>query len=198
MQRNLWRIAIALAGMTAMPVYADLAIDPANRGALDFVTAVVTLIMQYWLTAALMGELGRRAGDRKIATVLGISLLSAVGIALGLILFIVPGIVLLVRWSISIPYALGENAGVVDAMSASFEETRGAFWPILLVLLTCYVPMYAAAAAALFLLEIEGPTLAGSTLLNLFINCGLIAGWHGALATYVALRSDARLSELFA
>jgi len=196
MAGNAWRCAIAMALMTGIPVFADVGVDPRNRIGLDLVSAFMTVFFQTWLTVALLEAHGQRRGGRGVATVFGIGILGGLGVLLGLIVLIVPGLILLVRWSVSVPYALGEDVGVTDALRGSFEETRDAFWPILLTLLACYVPC-ALSIGAIALLATEGVTIVSSTALNVAINLGLLAGWHAAVAIYLARRRDAGLSGVF-
>jgi uncharacterized membrane protein len=70
----------------------------------------------------------------------GVCLLTNIGILLGFVFLIVPGIILLVRWSISVPYVISDDQiGVIEAIQRSWEETGDAFWPILLTLLIFYL-----------------------------------------------------------
>jgi hypothetical protein len=197
MGQNGWRTAVALLLLTALGVFADVGVEFRDQREMDVVISVASLFLQTWLTLALLEAYDQRRGRRGVGTVLGIGLVSGLGILLGLVLLVVPGLILLVRWSISVPYALGEDVGPIDALQASFEETRGAFWPLLLVLLVCYAPFGLALGSSL-LLEPERITLISSVVVNLLVNLGLLAGWHAAVAIYLARRSDSALSELFA
>ena len=81
------------------------------------------------------GVEGGRKGNRGALTYIGISILSGLAIILGVVALIVPGLILSARWSPVYGYALGEGQGVTDAMSESWEATRGHTLPILLALL---------------------------------------------------------------
>jgi hypothetical protein len=192
-----WRLFVAMAVLTMMSLFADLSVDPANQRGVDLLIGGATLFFQIWLTVSLLAAHGQRRGRRGVGTVFGISILNGLGVLLGLVLLVIPGIVLLVRWTIAIPYALGEDAGVTDSLQGSFEETRGAFWPILLALLVAYLPCLLALGTAAFY-EGEGITIATSLISNGLINIGLLAGWHVAVAVYLTHRGDAGLSNLFA
>jgi hypothetical protein len=61
----------------------------------------------------------------QIFAVLGISLLVAFVGSLALVAFIVPGVLLFVMWSLSIPAKVLENRGVLESMSRSMELTKG-------------------------------------------------------------------------
>ncbi len=60
--------------------------------------------------------------------------LAALGIAGGLLLFVLPGIYLAVRWSLALPIVALERLGPVAALRRSGELTAGAFWRASLVL----------------------------------------------------------------
>ena len=197
MRGNAWRIAIAMVLLVAIPVFADLGVDPRDRSGIDIVAAFVSVFLQTWLTVAVLEANDRRQGGRGVGTVFGIGILNGLGVLIGLVLLIVPGIFLLVRWSISVPYALAEDVGVIDALQASFEQTRDAFWPILAVLIACYAPS-ALAFASIYLFETDGITLISSLVVNVSINVALFAGWHAAGAIYLAARRGIGLSETFA
>ncbi len=82
---------------------------------------------------------GRRAGVgeslsvglRNSAKVFGINVVSGIGAALGLLLFIVPGVILALRWSMSVPAGVVEGLGVAQAMDRSVQLTKGNRWAIL-------------------------------------------------------------------
>lgn len=193
---NLWRLGLAMILLTAIPVFGELGLDPSDLRIVALAVAVAALFLQTWLTGALLEAHGYRRGRGGVGTVFGIGIIAGLGILLGLVLLVVPGLILLVRWSMSVPYALAEDAGVTASLQASFEETRGAFWPIFLLLLICYAPI-AVAFGASALLETGGITVASSIIVNVLINLGLFAGWHAAIAIYLAKR-DETLQELFA
>jgi hypothetical protein len=70
----------------------------------------------------------------------GFNLLSGLAIALGLILFIVPGLILFARWAVGLPALLRENLSVTEAMRRSTMLTRGNGWRLLGLGLMIWVP----------------------------------------------------------
>ena len=193
---NRWRLVPAMLLLTAVPVYADMAASPREYSAFNLLISVMVLFLQIWLTVALLEAHDLRRGNRGVGTVFAIGILSGLGVLAGLILLVVPGLVLFVRWSMSVPYALAEDLGATDSLRASFEETRDSFWPILLLLSACYVP-FGIAIAGMALLEADGVTIFSSVLINMLINLALFAGWHASVAVYLAKRGNA-LPEVFA
>ena len=60
-----------------------------------------------------------------IPGVIGVSLLVGLGVGAGLIALVVPGIILITMWSLSVPVKVLENKSATDAMSRSSDLTKG-------------------------------------------------------------------------
>lgn len=198
LRQGVGRATIALVVLTAMGVFADMAAPTANQ--LNFLISAAGLAMQYWLSGVLLKELGlRQVSGARFWQMFGVCLLTNIGILLGFVFLIVPGIILLVRWSISVPYVISDDQiGVIEAIQRSWEETGDAFWPILLTLLIFYLPVGLASFAAGYFPGFETGNAISSIAFNLFLNAGLIGGWHVAVAVFGARRPESRLAETFA
>jgi len=61
----------------------------------------------------------------EIGGVIGMSMLIGLGVGLGFIALIVPGIILAMMWSLAVPVKILENKGATDAMSRSADLTKG-------------------------------------------------------------------------
>jgi hypothetical protein len=70
---------------------------------------------------------------RKFWPVLGLVLLVFLGVALGCILLIVPGIILALAWSAAQPALVLEDRGVFGSFKRSLDLTRGKRWSIFLL-----------------------------------------------------------------
>ena len=76
----------------------------------------------------------------KILGVVGLSLAIGIAVGIGCIFLLVPGILLMLRWSLAVPAKVLENRGVGDAMSRSSELTQGnrgrifAIWTLFIML----------------------------------------------------------------
>jgi len=70
-------------------------------------------------------------GLRVILPLIALSILFAIGLTIGFVLLIVPGIILLLMWAVAVPSLVVERAGVFEAFSRSAELTKGARWKIL-------------------------------------------------------------------
>ena len=103
------------------------------------------------IVGAIDGVLGERAGrpvtvhamfaaaGRWFMPALGLSLLAGLGIFAGLVLCIVPGIFLAVRWSVILPALITEESRVGAALERSSSLVRGRWWPVFGLVLVGYV-----------------------------------------------------------
>jgi hypothetical protein len=65
-----------------------------------------------------------------ILPLIGFSILAGIGVAIGLILIIIPGLVLLTFWSLGAPAIVAERVGVFDAFGRSWNLVRGNAWSV--------------------------------------------------------------------
>jgi ABC-type multidrug transport system fused ATPase/permease subunit len=63
-------------------------------------------------------------------TLLVVSILLGIGIAIGLILIIVPGLILLTIWSVAVPVCVIERRGIFACFGRSRELVRGFGWQV--------------------------------------------------------------------
>jgi hypothetical protein len=68
-----------------------------------------------------------------------VSLLAGIGIAIGFVLLIVPGLFLLTIWSVIVPVIVLEHAGAFDSFGRSRELVRGYGWTVLGVIIVTFV-----------------------------------------------------------
>lgn len=76
--------------------------------------------------------INRATGEasRRYLAVLGAYILSIIGIALGVLLLILPGLALAVFWCVWLPVLIAERKSPIDALRTSFEYVRGNFWSV--------------------------------------------------------------------
>jgi hypothetical protein len=81
--------------------------------------------------------------------VLPAGLVAGIGLAIGFVLFIVPGLILYTRWSVLVPVLIREDIGWAESFGRSWALTRGNGWTIfgaLLLVLVAYVALFLFAA----------------------------------------------------
>ncbi|MEM9168631.1 MAG: hypothetical protein AAGC56_03170 [Pseudomonadota bacterium] len=105
--------------------------------------ALVSVVTQYILIGAIVrgaiidfngakAEFGDcfRTGLKHAAPIFAIALLTSLGTVLGLILLVVPGIILAIMWSVSVPVRVVESLGVTESLGRSQELTKGSRWSL--------------------------------------------------------------------
>ena len=69
------------------------------------------------------------------------SILAAIGIGIGLILIIVPGLILLTFWSLLVPEIVIGGAGAIEAFGRSWRTVRGYAWNVFGTLVVVWIVM---------------------------------------------------------
>lgn len=196
LRANLPLTLAALGSLTFLGVVSDVYPDFIRFA--NLVAFIVTVLLQYEISTALLVhyDLVEASSRRRLWALLGLSLLSGLGILLGLILLIVPGLYLLVRWSAAVPALIAEEAGVTESMTLSAQAVEGRFWQVFGAILVVWAPFVPTVLASALLDEAQ--PLVASLILNLLLNLSLIAGWHLAVAVYAGRQDARRLAEVFA
>ena len=115
-----------------------------------------TALVQGMLVEAVEDERSSRvtkvfgSGPRRLGALLVLSLLTGLGVGLGLLLLCIPGLVLFVRWSLSVPALVIEGLAPRAAMRRSRELVSGRFWSVLRLLLAVGVQTALVAIALRF------------------------------------------------
>lgn len=139
--------------------------------------------------------------------VMAIAFLVTIGAGLGLILLIVPGVILWLRWSVSIPVQVNEKLGVTGSMSRSAELTKGSRWPLFGLYVVLIIVIYAlqiALGLGLALLTSMFGFIAALAVIGFVSSISTIAMSIAAAVAYIELRlikegTDVKdLAEIFA
>jgi hypothetical protein len=194
MRGNLALAGSAFVMMTAIGVAGDL--GPLASSAVSLFLLPVQLLFQYELTLAALAKLGlaERQGRRRLWALLGLGILGGLGILLGVVLLILPGLYLYVRWSLATPILIAEGAGPVEALTRSGQEVSGRFWPVAGLFLLVGLPWLAGTSMEILLAPL---TLLSSLLSNGLAYLSIIMAWCAAIAVYRDGRKDERLEEVF-
>lgn len=137
-------LGLALAGMTpddprGVPDDAGMAMTSLIVTCLMLACVIHASVAHADARRARLGDCLKVAGKR-LAPLLGVIVLYCLGVVIGSLLFLIPGLMLLMLWAVAIPVIVEERAGVFGAFGRSQELTRGArmqlFGLFLLLLLT--------------------------------------------------------------
>jgi len=160
--------------------------------------ALLSIAGTFWLQGAIAeavadvrdGRVDLSIGDTlkkvspKLARLIGAGLLAALGITLGLILLIVPGLILLTWWCLIAPVVVIERPGVGAAFGRSRELVRGNGWRVFGVIVVLFLiqGLLNQIITAIF----GGDTFAGALIAGL-ISSALVAPLTGIAAAVVYL-----------
>jgi hypothetical protein len=145
-----WRHLLPLAAVFYLVISVATLLLSLVLGVLGAVLAGVgSLVGYFWLAGALTEAVADIRDGRadlsvqetfarvwpKVWTLLGAGLLAVLGIAIGLVLLIVPGLVLLTWWSVISPAIVLEGKGAIESFGRSRELVRGRAWSVFSVVI---------------------------------------------------------------
>jgi hypothetical protein len=138
--RRLWRRSVVVAGLVfAVVSLADAFAARKSTAATTLVSLILTLVGGLLVQGALVevvrdlhegrepGPIGAyytRTRDR-LGTLFGASLLYGIGVAIGFVLLVIPGLIAVARWSLIVPLVVIERLGVGEAFSRSSSLVKG-------------------------------------------------------------------------
>lgn len=129
-----------------------------------------------------------QTGLRSFLPIIGIAVLSGLGIWAGSILFLIPGLILWVMWSVATPALIEEGTGVVESLGRSRALTKGSRWQIFGILIAMIVIGYIVQLLFGVVGGALGPVIGvGVSLLGSSISSALST--TAVAATYVELRT---------
>jgi len=130
-----------------------------------------------------------RAAGPYILPVIGASILAGIGIAIGFVLLIVPGFILLTYWSLIVPFIVLAGSGVFEAFGTSMRTVRGYAWRVFGTYVLVFLILIAFAIAFGFILGLL-PTWLRS-FVNDVVTGTLIAPFLALVATLIYYRLTA-------
>jgi hypothetical protein len=133
-----------------------------DEGLLSLVAAVVTIVLAI-LYEGMVVQLVRDVQDGRrdntvgelfssvspvLPALIAVSILGGIGITIGFLLLIVPGLILLTFWSVVAPVTVIERPGVFRAFGRSWELVRGYGWPVFGTIVLVFLLVVAASIVA--------------------------------------------------
>lgn len=74
-----------------------------------------------------------------VLPLIGVGILAGIAIGIGVLLFVVPGLILLTIWAVIAPVIVVERTGVMDAFGRSRALVRGNGWQVFGVIITVFL-----------------------------------------------------------
>ena len=125
----------------------------------------------------------------------GLSLLYTLGVGLGLILIIIPGLFLMARWSVASPLVIVRGGGPIQAMKDSWERTKGNEFPILVAIIILFGLLIGISIAAGLMFEPDDPV--GIAVAQLVSSATSLIGIAMGTALYGLLVAGSREARAF-
>jgi hypothetical protein len=167
------RVLIATAFALFAVQFAALLLLPGASIAVGILFFVLSVLYQGMVVELVQGvQTGRhehsildlvRSVEPVLLQLTAVSILFGLGVALGFVLLVIPGLILLVTWCVVAPVTVLERPGVFGAFTRSRQLVQGHRWPvfgvIVLVGVAVFVVTFAAGLASAALGSLGGALL---------------------------------------
>lgn len=147
---------VGLAAIDFAITYYSLDITaPMQQSAFALLKFAVGIVGAYLVLSAMVRKTGLYSGEggETFSPYVALSLLSTLGILAGFVLFVIPGLLILARWSIAQPMLVARGGGVMNALGESWGRTKGNEFSILVAALALLIVPIAIAIACGVLFE---------------------------------------------
>ncbi len=179
---------VAMLVSTMPPILADFFLDEASAMAAVSGLSLILLFVQI----VIAGRCLRRANaieHREVPKPTFYpraflqSIVGTFGILVGVVLFVLPGIFLFVRWFISLPALISRNTRAIDALHESWRMTKGNELPILAVSALAIIPALMGLAILFF-----SETWPAAMAFEVLASITLVGLWYLQIAVFQLLR----------
>jgi hypothetical protein len=198
-------------GVSALSAYAYSAsyqTGATNLSGIGIIGVIVTLVLSYALIGVITrasiddlsgkgARLGPAAADgvRYFFPLFLVAVLTGIGVFLGLLLLVIPGIYLAVRWVVAAPALVAEAVGPTAALGRSSELISGHWWASFGLVLLYLVAVVVVAFATEFFAGIGG--IASDTITSLDAASLAYAATSALGSSLVSMLSAAGTAALY-
>jgi uncharacterized membrane protein len=124
----------------------------------------------------------------KLFPLIGLGIVVAIGVSIGFVFLIIPGVILYLMWMVAVPVLMVENLGVFDSLSRSAALTKGSRWKLLGLIVVFFIfSMIIAIPIGVISLISTSLSLVSSALLS---TVSAAVGAAGIAAIYIELRGS--------
>jgi hypothetical protein len=185
---------------TLPPAIVDATLNATEAIRANSMMGLVDLYLQLLLTATLLGARSllpaRHDPSRptlgRYPAAFGLSQIYLISVLARLALLVVPGLVLVARWSVSLPALVSEDIGIIESLRRSWRLTaRDWLVPLLLHTFMIVALVAASGLAVLLYPPFEPAPFPLALLVNLLGSLALVTLWLAIAAFYVRLRARA-------
>ncbi len=165
-----------------------------NGGAgLQFAYTALSIVLQIWVIQLVLsdGQGAQSFDGNGFGRMFGIGFLSGLAILLGLLLFILPGLYLMGRWSIAGPAMMAEKSGVIDSLKRSWHVLEHDWLAGSLLTLLFGLLGLAPIVATMFTIESSAPVqLILAAIINPLVVAAAIMSTASLTSLYLLLTSS--------
>jgi len=188
-------------------------ISGTNSLLLTFGFSLLKLVLSFVLQGALVtGAISSLNGKRIglgamlarggafVLPLFGLAILQGLAIGFATLLLVVPGLILLTMWSVTVPALVVEKQGVVEALGRSGDLTRGRRWAVFGLLVVYVILFWIVAAIFGVLLVVLGGLGNFTTQASMRMPLGYTLSYgaiEGVVATLLGALSAAGASALY-
>ena len=148
------------------------------------ISSAVTLLVFPWVIAAVVHDVAvgdEKATDayrdtaRRLPALVISAVVSTIGIVLGTIALIVPGLLLMARWALVVPLIVLEGVGWRESLSRSNTLVRGRTWSVAGIFVVLTLVMLAIAAPPLIVASFWVDNVVGAWISTLILDTVCVA-----------------------
>lgn len=124
----------------------------------------------------------------KLFPLIGLGIVVAIGVSIGFVFLVIPGVILYLMWMVAVPVLMVENLGVFESLSRSSALTKGSRWKLLGLIVVFFIfSMIIAIPIGVISLISTSLSLVSSALLS---TVSAAVGAAGIAAIYIELRGS--------
>lgn len=156
----------------------------------QFIAFLIGVVGGFLLLIAMLKQAKFIEGnvDDAFLPFVGLSIVTTIGVILGFIAIIFPGLYLMARWSLAQPLLLSKRMGVFEAIGGSWERTAGSEFSIILVVIIMMVAQVGVSFALQQSFGVDNPL--GITVTQTFAAAMTVVGAAMGVALYKLLVAD--------
>jgi hypothetical protein len=185
----LW-VIVTFLFLTVPAIWATLNLPEHQATRLSTFLGLAGLVPQVLLTERALWRLGLMQVDYGkrpsfLPRAFGQSFVAGAAIILGLVLVVIPGLVLLARWSVSLPAMIARNEGIMDSLGSSWQLTANRFWLCLSSILLCWIPLVGLVVVVFYTAAF--PLLLESVVTETLLSIAILLSWFTSVALYAEI-----------
>jgi hypothetical protein len=185
-RENAVMVVLSCAGVIALFTLFDMG---SARNANLFPSVAVSVFGQYHFVEAAMPEYRARSSDhkRRYGSLFAAGIIGGLGIVVGSLLLIIPGLYLAARWAIATPFIVVDGQASTQSLKSSWHATERFAWPIVLAVVVWTLPVIALLVGIAVIgaaLGFADNAIVDSLLGNSLATVWLVGGWCMGIAIF--------------